>query len=388
MNDKSIIGCRGGVIWITGFSASGKTTIGRKVAALLRKQSCPALFLDGDDLRSILGRNWDYEREQRIELARIYFRLCSHLQSQGLTVVISAVAMYQEVFDWVRLNIPNSIQVYLDVPELERRRRDFKTKRIYNDSTNFLSMYDEPSVSDLVIHNFGGRDPDQEADRIVNFFNQKEICDWDMGRGQHWSHYYSKAALPVDPSAFARKVAALYTYPINLLEIGCGNGRDASFFSLRGHTVTAIDFSTAAIEKCSELHGHLERVQFLTGKLSDLSEYQSGRFDVVYTRFVLHAMPLEEEVETLRSAFFALRPGGDLHIECRSINDPLARLGDVISPTERIYGHYRRFIIKDEIYERLNLIGFEILYAEESNGLAVFGNEDPVVIRILARKPC
>jgi bifunctional enzyme CysN/CysC len=64
----------------------------------------------------------------------------------------------------------------------------------------------------------------------------------------------------------------------------------------------------------------------------------------------------------------------------------MARLGEVISPTERIHGHYRRFIVKDDLLERLRSRGFVIESEVESNGLATHGNDDPVVIRIVGRK--
>lgn len=69
-----------------------------------------------------------------------------------------------------------------------------------------------------------------------------------------------------------------------------------------------------------------------------------------------------------------------------SINDPLAREGEVISPTERIHGHYRRFIVRDDLIQSLQTIGFSIDDAVESTGLAPYKNEDPVVIRIRASK--
>jgi len=86
-----------------------------------------------------------------------------------------------------------------------------------------------------------------------------------------------------------------------------------------------------------------------------------------------------------RSARGVLRPGALLAIECRSINDPLARQGEVLSPTERIAGHYRRFIVADELRDRLQDEGFEIVEMVESAGLAVHGDEDPVVVRVYAR---
>jgi hypothetical protein len=73
-------------------------------------------------------------------------------------------------------------------------------------------------------------------------------------------------------------------------------------------------------------------------------------------------------------------------IEARSINDPMALLGEVISPTERIHGHYRRFIVASELNDQLSSAGFVVEDSVESKGLAVFGDEDPVVLRVTARR--
>ncbi len=375
-----------GVIWITGYSAAGKTTIGRKVEARLRETGLSTVFLDGDDLRSIFGSHWGYEREQRIDLARVYFRLCSHLASQGHIVVIAAVAMYQDIFQWVRTNIPRNLQVYLKVPEEERRRRDRETKKVYSDKTDFGAMYDEPGAADLVIENFGGASPAEQAERIIAHYRDLDVVARDMGRQAHWRSYYSRAQAPAEPSPFASHVAGTLEPEAGLLEIGCGNGRDAAFFARQGHRVTALDLSPAAIERCRSDHADLG-IQFVAGRIDEKLPELAGPFDAAYSRFVLHAMPLQEEVATLRAASSLLRPAGQFFIECRSINDPLARKGEVISPTERIHGHYRRFLIREELERRLKAAGFDIAESVESNGLAVHGDEDPVVIRITARKP-
>lgn len=374
-----------GVIWITGFSAAGKTTIGRKVNALLKDMGSQTIFLDGDDLRSIFGSNWGYDREQRIDLARVYFRLSSHLVSQGFTVIISAVAMYEEIYDWVRTYIPRTIQVYLMVPEDERRRRDKLTKNVYESMHDLYSMYDEPTSCDLIIENYGGAGPDQEARRIVDLFLTKDITNLDMGRTKHWKEYYSKDSVPAEHSPFAESLSTLISGPVKLLEIGCGNGRDAFYFARLGHSVVAIDLSETAIETCKRKSNGLD-VSFFSGRITELS-IPDDSFDIVYMRFVLHAMPLEEEIATIKAVFRALAPGGEIHVECRSINDPMARNGEVISPTERVYGHYRRFIVLEELVDRLERMDFEIVNSVESNGCAVFRDEDPVVVRVSARKP-
>lgn len=374
-----------GVIWITGFSASGKTTVGRKVEARLRARGMQTVFLDGDDLRSIFGAKWGYSREERVELAHVYFRLCSHLASQGSTVIIAAVAMYREVSEWMHAHIPHSVEVYLNVPESERRQRDGSTKKIYAEVGSTNALYDEPRSADLVVDNFGANKPEDVTSRIVDFYLTKPASNADLGRTAHWKSYYAQQAAPLAPSPFADFVQRQLQGPARLLEVGCGNGRDAAFFARQSHQVTALDLSEGAITACRSTHTALP-IDFVQGALPEVAARFVGAIDVVYSRFVIHAMPLHEEIDLLQAAARVLKPDGLFYLECRSIHDPMARLGKVISPTERLHGHYRRFLVLDELVDRLVSAGFQIVEKIESAGLAVHGTEDPVVIRIKARR--
>jgi adenylylsulfate kinase-like enzyme/2-polyprenyl-3-methyl-5-hydroxy-6-metoxy-1,4-benzoquinol methylase len=376
---------RGGVIWISGYSAAGKTTVGRKVLQRLRAAGSPAIFLDGDDLRSIFANRWGYSREERIELALVYFRLSSTLAAQGNTVIISAVAMYDEVRAWVRDNIDRAVEIYLSVPREELIARDAGTKRVYSAIGDVDSLYDPARDPHLAIENFGANTPDTVADRIVAFYKGFSAHPSDRGRTRHWAEFYRTAKGVFDPSPFALHVAGQLQRRADIIELGCGNGRDAAYFAHLGHAVTAVDMSEAAIALCKDKHAGLP-VRFLAGSLDALSAGWDRGFDLLYTRFVLHAMPVQEEILALNAAARILRPGGRIAIECRSINDPLARLGEVLSPTERIHGHYRRFIVLDELVARLADAGFRVVDAVESNGLARYGDEDPVVLRVTGER--
>ena len=57
-----------------------------------------------------------------------------------------------------------------------------------------------------------------------------------------------------------------------------------------------------------------------------------------------------------------------------------------MSQTERVFCHYRRFIILDEFIQRLVQVGFKVVEAIENIGFAKFGEEDPMVIRVKAIK--
>ena len=164
-----------GVVWITGYSAAGKTTISKQLELELSKLDYKTILLDGDDLRKVLGNNRKYDKKSRLELAYIYFKLCKQLSSQGYIVIISAVVMFDEIFDWVKDNIPNVIQIYLKVPKENRKKRDAVTKKIFlkTDINKNDKLYDEPSNADLVINNYGENDVIKTTEEIRDFLLKK-----------------------------------------------------------------------------------------------------------------------------------------------------------------------------------------------------------------------
>ena len=208
---------------------------------------------------------------------------------------------------------------------------------------------------------------------------------FDKGLVRYWDEYYKKDAAPSFPSPFAGYVANKLRTKQNILEIGCGNGRDSKFFSSKGHHVTGLDRSGKAIELCKSLYSN-EPIEFFFGAVSDIAKTNKKQYDLIYSRFVIHAMSMDEELEMLKTSYQLLNKNGQFFIECRSINDPLSNTGEILSHTERIEGHYRRFIILEELKQRLIQVGFEIIEAIESNGLANLEEEDPVVIRVEAIK--
>jgi adenylylsulfate kinase-like enzyme/2-polyprenyl-3-methyl-5-hydroxy-6-metoxy-1,4-benzoquinol methylase len=375
----------GSVVWISGYSSSGKTTVSRLVAHKLRKLNYNVILLDGDELRSIFSFKWGYTRADRVELAKVYFRLCRHLSSQGFTVVIAAVALYEEVYDWIQENISNVYIYYLEVPESVRRHRDSIGKNIYSHGTDLENIYDGPGPMAITISNSSGVNPNDVALTIVDkITTNQSVVHAKYGRNKHWQEYYQSKTAPTDASSFAYYVSNESDNKSKLLDVGCGNGRDSKYFAKIGMKVIAIDMSEAAINFARESCRGLD-IKFHCGSILTLTPVQPS-FDVIYSRFVLHAMPVEEEISLLNTAYRLLVDGGAIYIECRSINDPLSRKGEVISSTERIFGHYRRFIVKEELLDRLETIGYRIVFETEATGVSDFGDDKPVVIRVKAIK--
>ena len=102
------------IIWLTGHSGSGKTTISREIL-----KSGRFIHLDGDELRAVwpgLGLSIEDRREQNLRVAR----LAALMDSQGHDVVVSVIAPTQAIRDLVeRICKPKWVYVKRDLPERE-----------------------------------------------------------------------------------------------------------------------------------------------------------------------------------------------------------------------------------------------------------------------------
>jgi len=119
------------VVWITGLSGAGKTTLAQAIVKHLRDNGQHVIFLDGDELRDILNRPLNnvqsHDRESRLALAMQYAQLCRMLAMQGVIVVIATISLFKEIHSWNRKNLPGYFEVYIKVPLVELRRRDPKS---------------------------------------------------------------------------------------------------------------------------------------------------------------------------------------------------------------------------------------------------------------------
>ena len=111
--------------WITGLSATGKTTLSNLLVEYIRSTGKQAIKLDGDELRKVLADK-SYTREERVALAMRYSRLCQLLSNQGFDVVIAVIGLFKEIHIWNRENISNYIEIFIDTPLDELKRRDPK----------------------------------------------------------------------------------------------------------------------------------------------------------------------------------------------------------------------------------------------------------------------
>lgn len=116
------------VYWITGLSGSGKTTLATQMVDQLCVLGLPSVLLDGDELRvALAGTDAEgFSRDDRLSLGLRYAKLSQILASQGVSVVVATISMFDDVYKWNRENVELYTEIFLDVPMAELQRRDSK----------------------------------------------------------------------------------------------------------------------------------------------------------------------------------------------------------------------------------------------------------------------
>ena len=113
------------VVWFTGLSGSGKSTIAVRVHEELVRRGVDVEYVDGDALREVFP-NTGYTRAEREEHLRRTGYMASRLAAHGVTVVASFVSPYRESRDFARKLSPGFLEVYVATPLEECERRDVK----------------------------------------------------------------------------------------------------------------------------------------------------------------------------------------------------------------------------------------------------------------------
>jgi adenylylsulfate kinase len=117
---------RGVVIWFTGLSGSGKTTIAHLVEDKLLDAGVPVEILDGDIVRENLSKGLGFSKEDRdTNIRRIAF-VAHLLQRNGVFVITAAISPYREIRDEARAMTRDFVEVFADAPLEVCESRDVK----------------------------------------------------------------------------------------------------------------------------------------------------------------------------------------------------------------------------------------------------------------------
>jgi bifunctional enzyme CysN/CysC len=175
------------VLWLTGLSGAGKSTIANALEAKLHALGRHTYLLDGDNVRKGLNRDLGFQDADRVENIRRVAEVAALMADAGLIVIAAFISPFAAERRMARSRVPPGefLEIFVDTPLALAERRD--PKGLYRKArrgelphfTGIDSPYERPEHADVVID--GARlDAATAADRIVDELRRRGILAADQ----------------------------------------------------------------------------------------------------------------------------------------------------------------------------------------------------------------
>jgi len=170
------------VIWITGISGAGKTTLSDAIARKFKSLIPELVQIDGDEIRELFGTNLSFEESGRVEQIQRIQRLAQMLDRQGILVLVSALYGHPDLFAWNREHFSDYYEIYLEAPLELVQRRDPKSlyhKAAIGEMPNVVGIdvpWHAPAQPHLRINASLEENPDALAVRVAGNIPRLANC--------------------------------------------------------------------------------------------------------------------------------------------------------------------------------------------------------------------
>jgi adenylylsulfate kinase len=176
---QRLLNQKGVTLWMTGLSASGKSTIACELEKILVERGKLAYRLDGDNLRLGLNKNLGFSADDRAENIRRVGEVAKLFTDAGLIVIASFISPYARDRDQVRASMPGGdfVEVYVNVSLQTAEKRDpkglYKKARAGKISgfTGIDDPYEPPTAAEIVIDS-ERNSPAQSAAAILDYLDR------------------------------------------------------------------------------------------------------------------------------------------------------------------------------------------------------------------------
>lgn len=157
---EQLLGQRGYVVWLTGFSGSGKSTIACLLEERLIREGHPAYVLDGDNVRHGLNRDLGFSAQDRDENIRRVGEVAAMFSKAGVVAIAAFISPYAKGRQEAREAAGDDafVEIFLDTPIAECEQRDpkglYKKARAgqISDFTGIDAPYEQPPNADITLH--------------------------------------------------------------------------------------------------------------------------------------------------------------------------------------------------------------------------------------------
>lgn len=161
------------VVWFTGLSGSGKTTIANALEEILFERGYHTYILDGDTLRNGLNNDLDFSKEGRKENIRRAGEVAKLFTDAGIVVLASFISPYSDDRTWVKQCVGEDFfyEIYVDTPLEVCEARD--PRGLYSkaragelsDFTGISAPYEEPVAPFFIVKTLQ-ETPQEAAQRL------------------------------------------------------------------------------------------------------------------------------------------------------------------------------------------------------------------------------
>jgi adenylylsulfate kinase len=173
-------GHKGCTIWLTGLSASGKSTIGNLLDAVLAERGMRSYILDGDNVRHGLNKDLGFSPADRTENIRRIGEVAKLFTEAGVIVVTAFISPYRADRDQVRkiMKEGDFLEVFVDAPLAVCEQRDpkglYKKARAgeVKEFTGISAPYEAPEKPELVLDT-GEHSAEACAEQLFDFLAER-----------------------------------------------------------------------------------------------------------------------------------------------------------------------------------------------------------------------
>jgi bifunctional enzyme CysN/CysC len=177
-----LLGQKPALLWFTGLSGAGKSSIANAVAKKLYLQGRTAFVLDGDNIRHGLNRDLGFTDADRVENIRRVAEVAKLMVEAGLIVIASFIAPFRRERDFARslLEPDEFFEVHVDVPLAVAESRDVKglyRKARSGELPNFTgidSPYEAPPNPEIHLHS-DQLSIDEAAERVLEVLRSRGV---------------------------------------------------------------------------------------------------------------------------------------------------------------------------------------------------------------------
>jgi adenylylsulfate kinase len=183
-NRQNLLKQKSPVIWLTGLSGSGKSTIANELTNILHNEGKLVYILDGDNVRMGLNKDLGFSDDDRKENIRRIAEVAKLLTDAGIIVITAFISPFREEREKAKeiIGDENFIEVYVEAPLSVCESRD--PKGLYKKTragqikmfTGIDSPYEEPLTPNLVVST-KDYTPTESAEFIYSFLKNNEIIN-------------------------------------------------------------------------------------------------------------------------------------------------------------------------------------------------------------------